>query len=285
MEFLKNGVSLRVSVGKFPSAPDSYTIQSSLFPNNASVPVPPDAGYVEFDGSTDPKLIAVTAMNLEQAREFYDKEMQKEGWLVRGKGHTMKDAYAWLVYLREQSDVTIGLTKLPDGKTLVRVGEASGSLWEGSLPEEKEESEEEEVVEGMEAADFPILNASKTAKFDTVEKTIEVVMEDSTLASAAEQYTKAIEALGWKHDGRGIRDEEYTFLTYEKGEVDFSLRAHPKDGDALLSFGGDGLLWTKALPVGKELISFERWLRINKLPAGLETLDRYEAEMKAIPQP
>jgi WD40 repeat protein len=285
LEFLKNGMSLRVSVSKFPTAPESYTIQYSLFPNNSSVPVPPDAGYVEFDGSTDPKLIAVTAMSLNAAREFFDSELAKDGWLVRGKGHTMKDEYAWLIYLREQCDVTIGLTKLPGGKTLVRVGQANGSLWEGSLPKEMEEGEEEEPVVGIEAAEFPILNPSHTAKYDEVGKTIEVVIEDSTLANAAEQYTKAIEALGWKHDGRGIRDAQYTFLTYEKGDVDFSLRAHPKDGDAELSFSGDGLLWTKALPGAKEVVSYERWLRLNKLPPGLEALDRYETEMKSIAKP
>jgi hypothetical protein len=71
-------------------------------------------------------------------------------------------------------------------------------------------------------------------------------------------------------------------LTYEKGDVDFSLRAHPKEGNALVNFGGDGLLWTKPLPVEKEVVSFERWLLLNKLPPGLELLDRYEAEMRAV---
>src|SRR5690606_11340088 len=113
-----------------------------------------------------------------------------------------------------------GLTKLPDGKTLVQAGKANGSLWENSLPKEKEEGEEK--AEGIEAADFPILNASKTAKYDEIEQTIEEVIEGSTLADAAEVYQKAIEALGWKHDGRGIRDEEYTMLTFEKGAEDFS---------------------------------------------------------------
>jgi WD40 repeat protein len=285
LEFVKNGVALRVSIGKFPNAPDQYSIQYSLFPYNASVPVPTDAGYVEFDGSTDPKLIAVTGMSLAETRDFYDKELAKEDWLERGRGHTIKDEYAWLVYLRDQSDVTIGLTKLPNGKTLVRVGEANGSLWENSQPKENEAGEEEDVAEGIEAADFPILNAAKTAKYDEVGKTIEVVMEKSTLAQAAQVYQKAIEALGWKHDGRGIRDEEYTFLTFEKSDKDFSLRAHPKEGDAQLSFSGDGLLWTKPLSKAKELVSYERWLRLNKLPPGLETLDRYEAEMKAIDKP
>lgn len=287
MDFLKNGTTLKVSVGKFPDDRDSYTISYSLFPNTASVPVLPDAGYVEFDGSTDPKLIATTGMTLEEARDFYDQEMAREGWIIRLGGHTMKEEYAWLSYLRDQSNVVIGVTKLENGKTLVRVGESNGSLWEGSLPPEEEEEGDEEETEivGIEAADFPILNASKTAKYDPLEKTIEVQIDGSTLANAAEIYTKAIEALGWKHDGRGIRGEDYTFLTYEKGDVDFSLRAHSKDGNALVNFGGDGLLWTKPLPGAKEVVSFERWLRLNKLPPDLSLLDRYEAEMRAVGKP
>jgi hypothetical protein len=285
LDFLKNGTTLKVSVRKFPDDRDSYTISYSLFPNTASVPVPSDATFVEFEGSTDPKLIATTTMSLVEARDFYDEAMAKENWIVRAGGHTMKEEYAWLPYLREQSDVTIGLTKLEDGRTLVRVGESNGSLWEGSLPAEEEEGEEEEEIVGIEAADFPILNSSKTAKYDSVEKTIEVQIDGSTLANAAEIYTKAIEALGWKHDGRGIRGEDYTFLTYEKGDVDFSLRANSKEGNALVSFSGDGLLWTKTLPGAKEVVSFERWLRLNKLPPDLSLLDRYEAEMRAVGKP
>lgn len=284
-EFVKNGVSLRVSIDKFPSAPDQYTIQYSLFPNNSSVPVPPDAKYVEFDGSTDPKLIAIAGISLEEARAFYDEEMAEEGWLVRDKGHTIKDEHAWLTYLRNQSDVTIGLTKLPNGKTLIQVGKANGSLWENSQPKKADGDEEQMATVGIEAADFPILNATKVAKYDEVGKTIEVVIEKSTLAQAAETYQKAIEALGWKHDGRGIRDEQYTFLTFEKEGEDISLRAHPKNGNAELSFAGDGLLWTKPLPKAKELVSYERWLRLNKLPPGLESLDRFEAEMKTVAKP
>jgi hypothetical protein len=42
------------------------------------------------------------------------------------------------------------------------------------------------------------------------------------------------------------------------------------------------LVWNKELPTGKQIVSYETWLRQNKLPAGLEMLDRYETEMRAI---
>jgi WD40 repeat protein len=284
IEFLKNGTSLRVSIGKFPVAPESYTISYSLFPNNASVPVPPDAGYVEFDGSTDPKLIAISKMSFDELTKFYDTEMAKDGWIVREQGKSEKGDNAWLSYLRDQNDVTIGLAKLENGKTLVRCGQASGSLWENSLPKDEEEQAEEAATAavGVQAADFPILNGTKVEKYDPLGETIELQIDGSTLADAAAKYSEAIEALGWKHDGRGIRDEEYTFLTFEKDDHEISFRARKENGNAMVGISGDGLLWNKELPGGKKLESYETWLRKNNLPPGLEHLERFEGEMKGM---
>ncbi len=50
---------------------------------------------------------------------------------------------------------------------------------------------------------------------------------------------------------------------------------------AIVSFEGDGLLWTKELPGGKQIVSYETWLRLSKLPPSLEFLEQYETEMKA----
>jgi len=175
----------------------------------------------------------------------------------------------------------VSLTKLPDRRTLVRIGGSSGSLWEGSQP--KEDAEEEEApASGLQAADFPLLNATKTGKFDPLHKTIEVQIDGSTLANAAELYTKALTELGWKADEGGIRDEEYTFFDFTKDDQEITLRARKQDGVAVVSFDGSDLLWTKELPGGKQVVSYETWLRMSKLPPSLEFLDRYETEMNAI---
>jgi hypothetical protein len=286
IDFLKNGTSLKVSVGKFPVAPDSYTISYSLFPNNASVPVPPDAGYVEFDGSTDPKLIAISKMSFDELMKFYDTEMAKDGWIVREHGKSEKGDAAWLSYLRDQNDVTIGLAKLENGKTLVRTGSAVNSLWENSLPKDEEEQAEEAATAavGVEAADFPILDATKVEKYDPLGETIELQIDGTTLADAAAKYSEAIEALGWKHDGRGIRDEDYTFLTFEKDDHEIQFRARKENGNAMVGIYGDGILWTKELPGGKKVESYETWMRKNNLPPGLEHLERFEEDMKAVGQ-
>jgi hypothetical protein len=282
-EFLRNGITLRVSIGKFPDdTAETYTVQHSLFVNDTWAPIPPDAGFVEFDGSTEPALIAITKMSLPEARDFYDRELTSHGWLTRPIGRSLKDEQNWLPYLRGQCNLTVSLTKLPDGRTLVRIGNASGSMWEASQSKDEEDEEDGLPVTGLQAADFPLLNAARTGKFDSLSKTIEVRLDDSTLVNAAEIYTKALGELGWQADQRGIRDEEYTFFDFTKSDQKISLRARRQDGVAVVSFEGDGLLWTKELPGGKQVVSYETWLRRNKLPPSFEFLERYETEMKAI---
>lgn len=280
-EFLCNGTTLRVSIGKFPEdTADTYTVQYSLFPNETWVPIPPDAGFVEFDGSTEPDLVAVTRMSLSDSREFYDRELTSQGWLTRNIGRSLKDKQYWLPYLRGQCNLTVSLTRLRDGRTLVRIGDASGSIWDAAQP--KKDKSNETSAHGLQAADFPLLNATKTGKFDPLQKKIEVQLDSSTLANAAEIYTQALGELGWKADKGGIRDEEYTFFDFTKDDREISFRARKSDGVAIVSFAGDGLLWTKELPGGKQVVSYETWLRQSKLPPSLDFLERYETEMKSI---
>ncbi|MDZ4783140.1 MAG: hypothetical protein SGJ19_23080 [Planctomycetia bacterium] len=283
MTFLRNGTTLRVSIGKFPVDPDSYTIQYSLFPNNSSVPPPPDAGYIEFDGSTDPTLVATTALTLDQAQKFYDEALVADGWLIREQGRSKKDDHAWLTYLRGQSNLTVGLTKLPNGNTLVQVGEATGSLWELSQAEEEPIEEGDDV--GLEAADIPTVEGAQPPKFDVDSKQIEIQIPGATLADTAERFTQALAPLGWKPEAGGIRDEEYTLITYKMDDKELNLRARKQQGNAVVGLEGDGLLWTKELPTAKQTISYETWLRRNKLPASLEFLDRYETEMRGFIAP
>jgi WD40 repeat protein len=278
MTFVRNGQTLRISAGKFPVDPESYTIQYSLFPDDGFAPVPRDAGFVEFDGSTEPCLLALTAMTLGEAQAFYGKELTAQGWLVREQGVSDDGKQAWVAALRGQCDVSVGMTKLPDGRTLVRVGDTGGSLWEAS----QAEPEPAETAPGLEAADFPALNASQTAAYDALGKSIEVKIEGSTLAAAAAAYIEALAALGWTEEEGGIRDEEYTLIDFTKDEQEITLRARRQDSAAVVNFEGDGLRWTKELPGGKPVISYETWLRLGKRPPGLEGLEEYEAEMRAI---
>ena len=281
LEFLQNGMTLRVSIGRFPAEPASYSVQYSRFLTTRSIPVPPDSGFVEFDGATEPLLVATTAMTLEQAREFYDKELAVQGWLVRDYGRSIKDDHNWLSYIRGQEDLTVSLQSLPEGRTLVSVGdELENSSWQLAKPQAPNAGDTPPA--GIEAADFPILNESKSAKFDAIDKSIEFSMDDLPLLEVGERYTKELQSLGWQLDGPGVKADDYVFLTFVKDKGEIALRARTTDGKSVVSIRGDALLWTKELPGGRKVISYETWLRSNHHPAGLDLLDQYQTEMRSI---
>ena len=281
LEFLQDGTILRVSIGRFPAEPASYTVQYSRDLTAWSIPVPPNSGFVEFDGVTEPFLVASTAMTMEQTREFYDKELAAQGWLVRDLGRIIKDDHNWLVYVRGQQDLTVGLQSLPTERTLVRVGdELENSSWQLAKP--KASNATDTPPAGIEAADFPILNESKTAKFDAIDKSIEFSMNDLPLLQVGERYTKELQSQGWQLDGPGVKADDYVFLTFVRDQVEIALRARTTDGKSMVSIQGDALLWTKELPGGRKMISYETWLRSNQHRAGLDLLDQYQTEMRSI---
>ncbi len=283
LSFIQNGVELRVTVGKFPSTPSSYTIQYTPFPAINSLPIPKDSGFVELEHAIEPLLVATTSMSLSETQGFYDAEMPSQGWLPKKSGRSIKDEHAWLSYFQGQKDVVIGLVKMENGRTLIRVGkDLDQSSWQLAKPKAKEDNPNDQSEVGIEAIDFPILNASKQGKYDARAKIIEFVAEQTKLADLAEQYISSMKALGWEVDKFGVRSDEYTLLPFKKDKKEISVRSTARDGNALVSVEGDGLLWNKPLGVEKQIISYETWMRDHRHPAGLELLDKYQAEMKAL---
>jgi hypothetical protein len=288
LTFLRNGMTLTVSIAPFPADPASNSIQYSKSLTGNSLPIPQDSGFVEFDGSTEPLLVATTAMTLAQARDFYEKELAAEGWIARDFGRSLQDDHNWLTYIRGQQDLTVGLQTLPTGRTLVRVGEdLENSSWQLAKP--KASAAAETAAPGIEAADFPVLNESRTAKFDAIDKSIEVSMDTMPLPEVAEAYTKELLSLDWQKDGEGISSDDYILQRFKKNNAEIAIRGRITDGKSIVNVQGDGLLWTKSLPGGKTVISYATWLRVNHHPATLDLLDTYEAEMKsnaaAVPGP
>ena len=88
--------------------------------------------------------------------------------------------------------------------------------------------------------------------------------------------------MGWTIKGSGIRSDDYTFLTFTKQKVEIDVRARSMNGNIIVNIQGDGLAWTKPLPGGKHIISYETWLRQNNHPASLNLLDAYKKEMESI---
>ena len=283
IEFLRNGTILRVSVQKSRDDPSIYHVQYSGFWTLHSLPVPRDSGFVEFDGSSSPYLVATTSMNLEQTREYYDSEMKTQGWIQTERGRTIKDDYNWLTYMRGQQDVVIGLMHRADGRTLVRVGDGlENASWQLAKPAPVAKTETPPA--GIDAADMPILNSSGVAKYDSDTGRIEFQVDATPLSDIAERYTRELAKFGFTPRESGIRADDYTFLTFVKADVEIDLRANNRNGDAQVSMMGNGLHWTKPLPVPKQVISYASWLRQHRHPAGLDLLDQYVAEMRLLTQ-
>ncbi len=281
MEFLRNGTVLRVSIRRFPADPTSFHIQQSVSSINHALPIPSDCGFIEFDGHVQPSLVATTSMTVEQAAEFYDKSMKAEGWLVHESRRTDKPEQLWLTFRRGQQDVLMGLVKQEGGKTLIRVGDRlENASWQLEKP--KPVADTKSVGASMEAADFPILNETKSATYDSIGKSIEVQMDGTSMTEVADRYGQAFQGLGWTSKGSGIRSDEYTFLTFSKEKFEIALRARTTAEKIVVNIQGDGLIWTKPLPGGKKIVSYEAWLRQNKHPASLDLLDAYKVEMQSI---
>lgn len=278
MTFVRGATTLQVTVQ--PIEPGSFAISYNKFLTTKSLPLPKDSGFIEFDGSTQPLMVASTAMTLEQTRDFYDKEMAAQGWLRRDDRKQFKDKAGWMDFIRDQCDVFIVLETLESGRTQIRVGEdLQNSSWQLSKPKV---TSDEVARAGIEAADFKALNGWTISKYDAEQKQIDMIAKGTTTFAFADAYTKELESLGWKTDGRGVKSAEYLLAEFTKDKAEFTLRATLRDGEIQASFQGDGLLWAKPLPTAKQVIAYETWLRINRLPATLDLLDQYTLEMKTI---
>ncbi len=282
LAFLQGGVGLLVSIAKQPEDPKRCLISYGRSIQFNSLPIPQDAGFVEFEGSTEPMLVAITKQDRQSTQAFYEQELATQGWLPRTLGRSTNDKVAVLEFIRNQQDLTVVLEKTAAGGTLIIIGDDSrSSSWQLAKP--KTPSETDPPPAGIEAADFPILNATKTGKLDKQAQTIEVSHgSGSSLVEAADKYANHLISLGWKLDGSGIRESDYTFLTLVRDKAEIAIRARMNAGEAIVNIQGDGLLWNKELPGGRTITSYETWLRERHLPASLEHLDAFAADMAKI---
>jgi hypothetical protein len=283
-DMLQGGSVLQVSIGFPGDSSEELYVQMNVSTTNLALPIPPDAGWIEFDSSTDIAMVANTKLNLQETIAFYDQEMALDGWLARQAGRHIdekdqKQHKAWLPYIRGQQDVVIRLVSLPEGGTRVLVGEADRSSYQ--LAEVKP-VQPDVARDGIEAADFKLPTGASAIQLDADEKRIKFTSADKPTKIAAE-FIEQMQALGWKRDNSGFVDDEYSFLTYRKGKAEIQLRAHGAKEKSTASISGDGLLWTKPLPMAAVRISYETWLRRNRKLASLEYLDEFAAEMAKIP--
>ena len=277
---VQGGSVLTVSIGYPADSTQELFVQTNVSVSNKSLPIPPDAGWIEFDSSTDLQLVANTKLDLQQTTEFFDLQMAAEGWLPREAGRKIVDDKGWLPYIRGQQDVLIRLTSLEQGGTRIIVGDALRTSWQLQKPDVASEKPAES---GIEAADLALPAGSKAVIFDVDQKQIKLEVDDTTPPKLGEKFMTQMESLKWKREAAGISSDEYVFLTFSKAkaEIQIRIRADGKKSTAMIS--GDGLLWTKPLPTPPVRISYETWLRRNHKVANLDQLDEFAAEMRKIP--
>jgi hypothetical protein len=279
ISLLQGGSELTVMISHPADSKDELVVQSSAHASNKSLPIPPDAGLIEFDNSTDLQTVINTNMDLAQTTKFYDELLAAEGWLARDDGRQMKDDKGWLPYIRGQQDILVRLAARPGGGTRIVVGEAAKFSWQLKEPVKATRPSDKP---GMQAADLTLPAGATGVKYDVDEKQIEFELADTNAPKLAEQMTATMDALGWKRTKSGINSDEYVLASFANGKAEISLRARPSGKATTASIGGDGLLWDKALPVAPVPISYETWLRRNRKDASLELLDRFAAEMHKI---
>lgn len=291
LEFVKSGTLVRVMVQPDPADSKLLNVHYSQSLASHSLPVPQDAGLMEWDDSAECQMVANTALSIEDATEFYQTLMPKQGWSDREKGKRIDKDVVYLPFYRGQHEVTVALNKLDGGLVRIRSGKYSDNSWQKPDDEEKSEEsakseapdETEGTVAGIEAADMPILHANGAASYDSADGgKIRFLLDKTPLIKVAEDYETALAKLGWTAKPFGDPTEKAVNIHFEKdSNIIYYQSSVDPIGHAIVMIQGDGLTWTK--PIGSQKpISYAAWLRNQKLPASLRTLDQFEAEMSKL---
>jgi WD40 repeat protein len=284
LEFVKNGTVLRVSVQRDRDDNSLFVISYGQSLSLHALPVPADVGIMEWDDYAEPQMVANTKLSMEEATAFYEEAMPKQGWIAREKGRRIDQDAVYLPYYWGQRDVTIALEPLGDGMVRIRSGKYSQSSWQKpeSQAESKSETTDDQTLEGIEAADLPILHAVGAPTYKERDG-IRFELEKIPLIDLSKEYSKAMEEIGWTVKAFGEPQEKTVSLHFEKGSkiVYYQSSIDPR-GIGYLSLSGNGLLWTKPI-ASKQRISYSAWLQNNKFPATLTRLGQYIAEMEKLP--
>ncbi|MCC6508056.1 MAG: hypothetical protein IT423_03050 [Pirellulaceae bacterium] len=286
MEFVKNGTVLRVTVQRDRDDAALFVVSYGMSLSLHTLPVPPDAGLMEWDDNQETQMVANTSLSLEQATAFYDDAMKSQGWLPRETGRRIAKDVVYLPYRWGQRDVTIALAPTEDKMVRIRAGEYSQQSWQKPAATGAAVSNETQTPStdsGIEAADFPILHAAGPATYQADYGQIKFELEKTSLVKLSQEYSDALKALGWTTRAFGDPKEESVSLNFEKGSnsISYQSAVDPR-GIGTVSVSGSGLLWTKAIAL-KQRVAYTSWLRNHKYPASLKRLGEYYLQMEKLP--
>ncbi len=284
-EFIRNALTLRVSVQPKVDDSSKYVVQYSGFLAPGHLPVPEDCDFIECDVVGSAALVVMTSMALDDCHAFYDNAMSNLGWLALRAAKSKEDDIHWLNFYRDQTEVTIRLAKAKEGGTWIVVGEyAEGNTWQLAKNEGTKSEEQKPNMSGIQAADIPIFKHSETTSvnYDKQQERIEIKLPKTPHVEILDFYAAKLSPLGWKEEPNGFRDEDYGFVTFTKDEVEVAVRVNSNSLGTTIGISDDGLLWDKPPIQAEVLISYEGWMRKNGRTASLKMLDEYIHEMRPL---
>ncbi len=288
-EFVKGGTVIHVMVQRDPMDPKLLVVNHSQSISLNALPVPPDAGLMEWDDHLECQMVANTTLSLEEATSFYESEMKKHGWTPREKGKRIDKDRVYLSFYSDQREATVALEK-GAGFTRIRAGKYSANSWQ--KPEDSNTPSSEEKVPqesstpvakptNIEAADMPVLHATSTS-YDATIGRIRFVLDKTPLAEVAKDYEEAMGKLGWSTESVGGASKDAVNLIFKLGsETIYYQSSIDPLGEAQVVLAGGGLVWDKPIATS-QWIPYATWLRNNKLPASLRLLDTYETQMQKL---
>jgi hypothetical protein len=286
LEFMKSGTSLRAWVQPDKNDASLFVVTYSLALAQRALPVPPDAGLIEWDGTREAQMVANTSLKLSEATAFYENAMKKQGWLPRKNGRRIDEKVVYLPYFSGQQDVTIALEPFKDGLVRIRAGKYSEYSWQKPDEEAAIKSAADAKAtseDGIQAADLPILHAAGVPRYESERGgNITIELEKISLIALSKEYETLLKATGWTAKPFGDPSEDRVGIHFEKGTkiIYYESSIDPRGGKSV-RFSGNGLLWTKTI-VSEKLTSYSAWLRNHKYPATLKRLDEYQSQMKEL---
>ena len=282
LNFVQHGIALSVLVNRAADDPAAYSIQTSVSIADKSLPIPTDAGWIEFDSSTDLMMVANTKMTVAQATAFYDEQMLRDGWVKRSVGRTVNTETGWarLPYVQGQREVTIQLRPQTDSSTRIVVGDADKWSWQL-----KNEPEVDSVATnlGIEVADWKLPKGAVSVLYNADQKQFTFELPDVLPTLLDQQYNKQLAEIGWQRETFGVNSDEYISATHTKEKLELSIRYRLTDGkNSSVSVEGNGLLWNKPLPTAPKRISYGTWLMRHRYATSLERLGEFTSEMQKV---
>jgi WD40 repeat protein len=285
LNFQWNGCHLRVMISQDAEHAGQFDVSFILSPHLNTLPFPTDSGLVEFNDFRELQLIASTHRSLSEATDYFETEMKRHGWLASPAGRKVTDELCWLPFFQGQRDIIIELVKMSNERTLIRAGKYTDSSWQ-VLPMKTTEDDEEKAADevGIQAADFPILEASSPVSYEASRYNIRFELDPATdLLTLNEKYIAEFKSLGWSAEPITVATSDSFDMLVKRDSKTLYFRVS-RDPAKNINATADSqsFLWTKPIPISDPGMSYINWLKLKRAYATLDRVDEFQREMNEL---